>query len=132
MHSHGRRPHRGEHAELRRTDDGARLQRDLAGTEVLAPRPYVAARVPRVANENLLIASIGILDADDAVGTRGNRSSRHDADGRRRCKWHRRSPTGRDRVRHAQRDRRVAARAAHVHCPHRVAIHRGIIPRWER
>ena len=127
---------RGEHADLRRAQEGARREDALPAAHVLArladvdPRALVdadrdggrARTVPR-GLARAVGDLVGLLEADDGVGAGRQGGAGHDADRLAGADGAARGVARRPFRHHAEADRAVAGGAGQVGGPDRVPVH---------
>ena len=118
---------RAEHAEVRGTEHGARVEHGVALVEVAAGGAHVQPRLDLHRDPHAVGAvARGRLHHHDGVGARRDRRAGHDADRLPGTDRHGRCVPGREVAHHVQPDRRGVRRARGVGGPHRVAVHRGV------
>src|SRR6266508_6620388 len=129
---------RGQHAELRRTEDRAGGQHDRALANVLATAPDVLLRVARVADRDsphppgpLSVPERGsfirILLTDHGVGGTRERRAGEDTGRLRLTNRLARKLAGGDGL----DDGEVGLGLLEVRTAYRIAIHRGVVPGWQ-
>src|SRR6266545_1774317 len=129
---------RGQHAELRRTEDRAGGQHDRALANVLATAPDVLLRVARVADRDsphppgpLSVPERGsfirILLTDHGVGALRERRAGEDTGRLRLTNRLARKLAGGDGL----DDGEVGLGLLEVRTAYRIAIHRGVVPGWQ-
>ena len=117
----------GRHeSDVRGPQQLAALEDLLALADVFPRRTDVTPLAIGAGHGDAVAAHLGVLDADNGVGSRRNRSSGHDPDGGSRKNALARHPAGGDLPSHGEGCRRVWRGAGQVAPAHREPVHGGV------